>query len=465
MDTEIITHSDITMTSFSNSAEVYQYLRRFIDFDRGRNLSFQMDRMKTLMTATGHPERCAPALHVTGSKGKGSVTGMAAAILSAAGLHPAVYSSPHVIDFRERVCTPTSFFDESVYTGAGDELRTAATSVLAEITNSTFDPWTETGHELAFFELATTWFFLCARRAGCGAMAIEVGLGGRLDATNIVDPVAAAITPVELEHTEFLGTTIAAIASEKAGVIKPGRPVVLAEQPPDALAVFKRVAEEVGSPLIYFPDHGTISNLRVTADATIFTLDLHGICTFTDLEIAIPGEIQAHNAGQAVLLVKTAFPQIDEATIRSALKTFSLPARFERVADQFVVDGAHTARSTRECAKTFVSLYGEGGVLIFGCVLGKDVRTMAENLVAKFSHVIVTTPGMSKKSNPKETYDVCVDVAQGAVDVEFVPDTGEAVVRAMQIGNEKRLPILGTGSFYLASEIRQWVLNVRTPSK
>jgi dihydrofolate synthase/folylpolyglutamate synthase len=166
-----------------------------------------------------------------------------------------------------------------------------------------------------------------------------------------------------------------------------------------------------------------------------------------------------------VLLVKTAFPEIDDATIRCALKTFLLPVRFERIADQFVVDGAHTDRSTRECAKTFVTLYGAGGVLVFGRVLRKPVRAMAENLVAKFSHVIVTMPGTAKKSNPKEVYDVCVRVAQGAVDIELVPDTREAVARAMQIGNEKGLPIFGTGSLYLTAEIRKLVLQGRTPSK
>jgi dihydrofolate synthase/folylpolyglutamate synthase len=231
--------------------------------------------MKALVAAAGQPERCAPALHVTDSKGKGSVTGMAAAILSAAGLHPAVFSSPPIIDFRERICTPTSFFDESIYTGAGDELRAAVASVFVDLTNDAFDSWTETSHELTLFELTTLWFFLCARREGCGAMAVEVGLGARIDTINIIDPVAAAITPIELEHTEFLGTTIAAIAGETAGIIKPGKPVAVAEQDPDALAVIKHVAEEVKSPLIYFPDHGTIRNIRITTDATIFTESAH----------------------------------------------------------------------------------------------------------------------------------------------------------------------------------------------
>jgi dihydrofolate synthase/folylpolyglutamate synthase len=386
---------------------------------------------------------------------------MAAAILSAAGLHPAVYSSPHVADFRERICTPTSFFDESIYASAGDELRAAVTSVSAsaDLARDLLDPQKGPGHELtSFFELFTLWFFLCARRAGCGAMAVEVGMGGRLDATNIVDPVATAITPIELEHTEYLGTTIAAISGEKAGIMKPGRPLILAEQPPDALAVFRRVAEEVGSPLLYFPEHATISDLRITRDSTVFTLDIHGVCTLPDLEVAIPGEVQARNAGQAILLVKTAFPQIEDATIRSGLKNFSLPARFERIAEEFVIDGAHTARSTEECIKTFVALYGEGGVLLFGCALRKDVRAMAENLAPKFSHIIITTPGTFKKSNPKEIYDVFLDIAGGAAEIELVPDTGEAVAKAMQIGCEKGLPILGAGSFYLAAEIRQRVL-------
>jgi dihydrofolate synthase/folylpolyglutamate synthase len=449
------------MTLFTNAADVHRYLDNFINLERGQSkLPYRLDRMELLAAAAGNPERCAPVLHVTGSKGKGSVTWMSASILSAAGLRPAVFSSPHVSDFRERICTVTGFFDDSVYAAAGEEVRAAATSVIrdADLASDLSDPRVGTGGELTFFELFTLWFFLCARRDGSGAMAVEVGMGGRVDCTNIVDPVAAAITQIELEHTEYLGTTIAAIAGEKAGIIKPGKPVIVAEQPPDALEVFRRVAAEVGSPLLYVPDHATISDLRITRDSTTFTLDIPGVCTLSDIEITIPGAVQARNAAQAVLLVKTAFPQIDEATIRLGLKKFSLQGRFERIADRFVIDGAHTDKSTKECAQTFAALYGEGGVLLFGCALHKDVRAMANNLAPKFAHIIITTPGTFKMSNTQEIYEVFLDVVQGAAEVELVPDTAAAVAKAVQIGEEKGLPILGTGSFYLAAEIRQRVL-------
>jgi dihydrofolate synthase/folylpolyglutamate synthase len=458
-------------TPFGNAGEVYEWLSRFINLERGQSSkSFRLDRMEILAETAGHPEKCAPVIHTAGSKGKGSVTGMIAAILEKAGYKTACYASPHVSDFRERIREGNKFFDEAIYAGAGEELRALTNDLIHSskpqhrIFNSSF----EGGEEPTFFELMTLWFFLCARLAGCRFMAVETGMGGRLDATNIVDPLVSVITPIELEHTAYLGNTLAAIAGEKAGIVKAKRPLVLSEQEDEALGVFKAKAAETGSPLLYFPERAGLEHILVTEEKTSFTLNLKTGGKALELSVSIPGEIQAKNAGLAVLALKTALGDtIDDEAVVQGLKGFSLPARFERLKANpvFIIDGAHTVRSAGLCAQTFTRLYGEGGVLLFGCAAGKDALSMAELLIPHFSRIIITTPGTFKKSFPLETFEAFKQKAEGRrkpPEIVYIPRTGEAIEKALELGEKTGLPVLGTGSFYLAAEIRNAVARRNT---
>jgi len=444
----------LTSTPFASSGDVYEWISLFINFERvKRQRDFKLDRVKILAEAAGHPERCAPSFHVAGSKGKGSVTGMIAAILQASGTGTARYASPHVSDFRERVSTGSGFFDEGIYVRAGNELKEIVDNLPSQFRAET-----------SFFELFTLWFFLCARCSRCGAMAVETGLGGRLDATNILDPLVSVITLIELEHTEYLGNTIAAIAGEKAGIIKNGKPIVLAEQADEALRVFRGHSVSRNSPLLYFPECAETRNIRVDRKGTRFTLvlkktDAREGETLTELFVPIPGEVQAKNACLAILALKTAFPDIRNECVYEGLEGFALPGRFERISDTpvLIIDGSHTARSVDIAVKTFVSLYGSGGILIFGCVTGKDVLSMAKLCTPFFSAIIITTPGTFKKSAPKEVYDVFIrqkHLTEEKPEILLIPDTTGAIEAAKDLAMKRGLPILGTGSFYLAAEIR-----------
>jgi len=461
----------VASTPFGSSREVYEWLSGFVNLERGQSLkSFRLDRMNILAQKAGHPEKCAASIHVAGSKGKGSVTGMIAAILCAAGIKTARYSSPHVNDFRERLVMENDFFDEETYVAAGKELIGIVESLPSSPEAELFDPRSPNGEAPSFFELMTLWFFLCSRLARCSAMAVETGMGGRLDATKILDPAVSVITIIELEHTEYLGKTIAAISAEKAGIIKPGRPLVLAEQTGEALDVFREHTARKKSPLLYFPDCAGLENIRVSREGTSFTL----VCrnetfneTLTDLFVSIPGEVQAYNAGLAVLALKTAFPRITEKSIREGLAGFTLPARFQRVSDtpHVIIDGAHTKRSIDTCLKTFTALYGVGGILVFGCAAGKDIVSMAELCVPCFSRIIITTPGTFKKSFPEEIHTAFIKAAQKlnpAPEILFIPDTAGAVKKTISMALELKLPVLGAGSFYLAAEISNFVPIKRT---
>jgi dihydrofolate synthase/folylpolyglutamate synthase len=455
---------------FSSSAEVFSWLSRFINLERGQKpKSFRLDRMETLMELAGHPERCAPSIHIAGSKGKGSVTGMSAAILTAAGFRAARYMSPHVIDIRERICIGNSYFSEEVYCAAGSEMKELTEVHLPMSANPLFDSASADGGEPTFWELLTLFFFLCARRGNCNVMIVETGMGGRLDSTNVVDPLVSVITLIELEHTAFLGNTITAVAEEKAGIIKTGRPLVLAKQNKEAEKVFRKRAEEKNSPMLYFPDFAEISNVKISRDGTDFILSFKtsGGKTAAQqmffpaplaLSIPVPGKVQAENAALAIAAVKTAFPNISENAAHCGLEKFNIPARFEKIAElpPFIIDGAHTPESLALCIETFCSLYGEGGVLIFGCAADKDAAAMAKIVHSHFTKIFITTPGTFKISSTASVYETFISQA-GQEKTTFIKDTHEAVRQAQGFAREKNISVLGTGSFYLVSEIRKYI--------
>ncbi|MDR0383400.1 MAG: tetrahydrofolate synthase [Spirochaetaceae bacterium] len=454
---------------FSDSSEIFDWLSRFINLEQGYTPpSMRPERMQIIGGLAGNPQRCGVSIHIAGSKGKGSITAMIARILATDGLRVARYLSPHVAEYRERITLGEDFFDESVYLAAGEELRRLA-NILCDPSSNEYKAMLDVSDGVApeptFFELLTLFYFLCARIAGCDALAVETGMGGRLDPTNIVDCAVAVITGIELEHAEFLGNTVSAVAGEKAGIIKPNRPVVLAEQLPEALDVFERVATERDAKIFYCPETVLISNVKTSRARTDFTLDFKKPGFFDkplNLSIGIPGEIQGQNAALATLAVKLAFPATTAETIRRALAGFALPARFEKLCDDppVIVDGAHTDISVRLCVKTFTELYGSGGILIFGCALGKNDEAMADALLPHFSYIIITTPGTFKMSGPDMVYEtfkrrqsrgVC-----GKTGIAFIKETADGIRQALDRAKRDKLPVLGIGSFYLAAEVRSF---------
>ena len=475
---------------FSKSDEVFDWLSGFINLERGQKpKSFRIDRMRILAELSGHPEKCAPSIHIAGSKGKGSVTSMLTSMLTSAGFRVARYMSPHVVDIRERICLGDSYFDEEVYCAAGNELRRVTEESLPAAlksqpsTAALFDVSLPDGCEPTFWELLTLLFFLCAREAKCDVMAVETGMGGRLDSTNILDPVVSVITLIELEHTSFLGNTIEAVAGEKAGIIKQDKPVIIAKQTDknfnQVLEVFQKTAKEKNSPLYYLPDTAKISNIKITTQNTEFDLSVLRDsscppCEILRLSIPVPGKVQAENAALAafalnVFLEKT-IRRGHEGTqktrrsdwieaIRRGLENLKIPARFEKISGKpvFIIDGAHTQESLDLCVETFCSLYGESGVLIFGCAADKDAAAMARIADSHFARIIITTPGNFKISDPDNVYNAFKEIA-GQKKTMLVKDTQDAVKQAQEFARKKNLPILAAGSFYLVAEIRKGII-------
>jgi len=312
------------------------------------------------------------------------------------------------------------------------------------------------------FELLTLLGFLIFRNAGCDWAVIETGIGGRLDTTNVITPEICGITPIELEHTEILGTTIEAIAAEKAGIIKPGVPVVTGFLGPEACDVIEGRAAGLGSPLI-----------RTSEEITELRQNRHGLvirrCDGAVLEtpLALKGVFQAENAATAWLILDTLRSRghlsFGPDELKRGLSSASLPGRFElftpgRFPVPVVLDGAHTPNSVGRVLESFEELfegqYGGEKVLLFGSVAGKDVAGMCRILGSRFTAAVVTTPGTFKRSDPAGVHAV---LAGHCDDCRLLPDPREAWLEALRLAGTHR-PILVTGSFYLISEIRPFVL-------
>lgn len=461
-----------------------QWLDTFLNFEKlpQKNI-FWLDMMEYLAKSFGNPEGFAPCVHVAGSKGKGSVSRMVSSILSEAGLKTGLYSSPHILSFYERITQNGIFFPEEIYEKCADELRSEIDSALNCAEGADYP--LPKGRSITWFEIVTMYAFLCFRAAKVDASVLEVGLGGKLDATNIVRPEISVINTIELEHTEFLGDTIEKIAAEKAGIIKKKTPVLCASCPDSVREVFQKKASEMDAPIFFSDDllesmefsygqsEGERGEFFMTTEfsSRIFSRPIRA-------KMRLLGEVQAKNAFLAAAAVRIAFPKISEAQIERGLEKASLRARFETMAFPkgenigesggqrfFVLDGAHTAQSIRGTLETFDSIFGENGIanacgkksgkipahLLFACAADKDIERIAKLLKkAGFQKITLTSLNGAKKSDPKK----CAEAFEKE-GIEFALE--ERVEKALEIALEsaakENAVLLATGSFYLAAEI------------
>jgi|WetSurMetagenome_2_1015567.scaffolds.fasta_scaffold124255_2 dihydrofolate synthase / folylpolyglutamate synthase len=443
------------------------WLESFLDFERlpQKNI-FWLDTIQFLCSRFNNPQNTAPCFHVAGSKGKGSVSEMIACILDAAGYTCGLYTSPHIIDFRERIGTANSFFPEPVYEAAVKEMIPRINSIIPEDLPE--------GRQLTWFELVTLYAFICFRQAHVDWAVYEVGMGGRLDATNVVTPRLCCITPIELEHTEYLGNTLEKIAGEKAGIIKPGIPVLIAAQQTESVRdVFRRKAQSTGS-LCYFVDN-LVTNLyskymtlyRYNNKEGYLTCGLYvhieSPLFSRPIETTLPllGTVQAQNAALASLAVKSVFPEINEKIIETGLSHAALPGRFEIIYSpekyprlhELILDGAHTVNSIRGTVQTLTTLFNGSHIhLLFACAADKDVKDIASLFCGIFDKITVTRPGKTKKSDI-EAEKAAFNAAGLFFSAEA--DYTQALPFALSQAEQAGAVLLVTGSFYLVAEVKR----------
>ena len=323
--------------------------------------------MRALLARLDNPEAGLAAVHVAGTNGKGSVTALMTEVLSAAGLRTGRYTSPHLLQFRERFWLDDRPADAAALDAAAGEVETAALAMERE-----------SGEAPTFFECATAIAFLLFRRAGIRLAVIETGLGGRLDATNVLTPLVSVITRIGLDHCEQLGHTLESIAAEKAGILKPGRPAICGAMPDEARGVVRRAAQDLGCRWIDAAEEVNVAAVGVSLDGLTARVSTSSR-DLGKVRLPLAGVYQAENLATAVAALEAAAEELrislsDEA-FRAGLARVCWPARFQLAVREppVIVDGAHNPDGAAALRETLRRLKVRGPVaLVAGFCDDKD---------------------------------------------------------------------------------------------
>jgi len=402
-----------------------------------------LDRMRDLMASLGNPERSFRSVHVAGTNGKGSVCAMLASIFQEAGIVTGLYTSPHLVDYEERIQVQGVMIP-----------REEVSLIAGEIRDKLESPDFPKGRRLTFFEITTAIAFLYFRKKGVQIAVVEVGMGGRLDATNVVQPECTVITRISLEHTQYLGDTVAKIAYEKAGIIKEDVTVITAETDETALRVIDAVARDRGAPLLVA---GRDIEFRVTSkDWTGIEVHLGSI----DKTVKIPlaGAFQASNAAMAcecAMEVAGRGVRLKENDICHGLQNVKWPGRVEVVMEEpkVVFDVSHTPDGAFVVAEELNELHKGGWVLVLGVLDDKDLDGIGRIFGEMSAKAIATSP-KTKRAFPAET--VAKALRKHCDDVYVISDVGNAIDEALAI-REPGQAILVTGSLYMIGEAKEWL--------
>ncbi len=415
----------------------------------------KLDHMRALLARLGNPQRRLRVVHVAGSKGKGSTSAMLASILRRAGYRTGLFTSPHLCRVEERFQV-----DDQPITSA--EL----TTLLDEVRHCVETEGRSGGVPYTFFEVATAVGFLHFVRRRVETAVIEVGLGGRLDSTNVCDPAVALITSISFDHTALLGDRLASIATEKAGIVKPRRPVVSGATVPEARTVIERVCRERRSPLRQLgvdfhytcvPGHVTATHIQ-RARVRVVTDRRH----WPEFELNLLGDHQAANAAVAIACVEQLREEgwhLPDAAVAAGLAEVCWPARLEVVGRKplVVLDCAHNVASALALVRTLQSSFPPARrLLVFAGSSDKDLAGMFRVLSPHFQHAFLTRYTDNPRSvSPEQMADLLRE--NGQLPATLCPTPGEAYRTALAAaGSEDMICI--TGSVYLAGELRPLLL-------
>jgi dihydrofolate synthase/folylpolyglutamate synthase len=445
--------------------DALDWLYEFVDYSATRKVkyspeTFNLERIWALLALLGSPQQRYPGLHLAGTKGKGSVSAICANVLKAAGYRTGFYTSPHLHDFRERIQLNGEHISEDDLVDIVARLRTLAPQVEGITT----------------FELTTALAYEYFARQNVDIAVIEVGLGGRLDATNVITPLISVITSLSYDHMDLLGHTLAQIAGEKAGIIKPGVPVISAPQQPEALAVLERVAAERGAPFILVGRNWHFRPLAHDLDGQTFEiwserehlqLAAHrakghpGQWRPPTLSLPLLGAHQVENAATAYATLRTlrAFLPLSLDAVCEGFATVRWPGRFEilRRAPYLVADGAHNADSAQRLVAALDDYFpGRRVHLIFGASADKDIDGMLTALTPRAASVICAQAVHPRAVEPGELLALVQEKAQ-ALNVTPTVETITPVPRALARAFELAAPddvIVACGSLFIVAEVQ-----------
>jgi len=430
--------------------QALDYLYSFIDYEREPRprdaAHYDLRRMDELLTRLGNPHLNVKAVHIAGSKGKGSVAAMMASVLTAAGYKTGLYTSPHLLTFNERIRVDNRVISNEEIVALVDRLRPEVEAINEKATYGL----------LTTFELMTALGFAYFASKAVDFQVIEVGLGGRLDATNVIQPEVCVITSISFDHTEVLGDTLTEIATEKAGIIKPDSIVVTSPQVNEVARVIEKACLDHRARLIRVGSDVTWQGLGF--DLNRQSLRVKGRRGNYELSIPLLGEHQLENAATAVAALEVLAEKdyhISGGSIATGLAAVNWPGRLQILSRQplLVVDGAHSPDSARKLTQALRQYYNfNRAILIFGVSFDKDIAGIISELVPLFDKVIVT-----RSTHPRAmaTAPVVAEFARHGVAAQAIDDISNALPLALRLAEEKDL-ICVTGSlFAVAGAIEQ----------
>lgn len=397
-------------------------------------------RTRTMLHGVGRPHMAYRSIHIGGTNGKGSVAAMVASILECSGHRVGLYTSPNLVDFRERIHVGGQPVDEEVLAEAARRLRPVAEEVGA-----------------TFFETATALAFLCFAEVGCDLVVAEVGLGGRLDSTNVLLPEVAAITNVAWDHSDYLGHTLASIAGEKAGIAKPGIPLALGRLDPEAGRIIRDTAERVGAPLLQLGYDAGVRRIRIGRRHTELEYVGPGSKEPIPLRCPLLGAHQAWNAGLAALVVQS-LPERwrpDDGEIVDGVAGVSWPGRLQverRRRRTWVLDVAHNPVAVEALAQGLSNLDFETPMALVVAIMGdKPWPEMLPPLLALADNSIFT---IAPSSPPERRWDAeAVAATISSYPVEVILDFEAALERAMEMAPT----IVVTGSNHTVGDAMKYL--------
>ena len=429
----------------------YRQAVAFLESRERFGIRLGLANVTRLLARLGNPEKCLnlKTFHVAGTNGKGSVARIIAGILTEAGYCTGLYTSPHLIDTRERIQVNNQIISQKDF---ADLISEVAPQVIAL---SKFLP-----HSPTYFETITSAAFLYFARQQVDYAVVEVGMGGRLDATNVLNPLVSVITPIGLEHRRFLGNSLAAIAGEKAGIIKEGRPVVCSPQASAALKSLRKKAKELSAPFyltgkdIFFALSNPMERGPVFPRASpIFSLSYQDK-TISGLTVSLPGSFQVENVATAWLALRSAGIKITEEDLRNGLDRIVWPGRLQVVSRKplIIFDVSHNPPAIKTLITNLASLYpGRKVHFIVGVLQDKDYRLMLKYLGEYGKEFIFTRPDSDRAREPEELKKVFRRFYPGKK-CRVIPESAKAIEEAKKnLGKNGLLCICG--SFYLAGAI------------
>lgn len=410
----------------------------------GRKLG--LDNIHQLLEELGRPDKDLKLIHVAGTNGKGSTCAMIYSMLRQAGYSVGFYSSPHLIKYNERFSVDGEMISD-------DDLAALITRVKQAVTAMTKKGQTHPTE----FEVLTAAGLLYFKQRGCHFGVIEVGLGGRLDATNaILNPVCSVITPVEIDHTYFLGDSLREIAHEKAGILRKGVPAVIAPQKPEARKEIERVAKQTETPLI---------QVKIPPNA-IEASDLSGsVFNWQDKQYKLKqlGSYQVENAITALTVMDTLRKlgelKITDYRMKQGILHTKWPGRLEKIASgpDIFIDGSHNPHGAKTLKDTFSRVCRERRCIgVLGMKEDKDVAGVLEQTAGLFEHVIATEPNSETKHSAEE---IAAELAKFGVATTVEPDLVQAFELAKAMAAKDDI-IIAYGSFYLIGDIRELVVKL-----